>query len=105
MSFYWGTVIINNYVPIKVPEFTINRQTQNICITFVQRRPNVLVGPTLYKCYTNISCLLGMPLCGNLFRATTSDKRPNTMRDHPSGPITKELEKKKNSLCDSCVVC
>ena len=27
------------------------QQTQNICITFVQRRPNVEdVGPTLYKC-------------------------------------------------------
>ena len=29
-------------------------------ITFVQRRPNVFdVGPTLYKCYTNVLCLLG----------------------------------------------
>ena len=34
-------------------------QTQNICITFIQRRPNVFdVGPTLYKCYTNVLCLL-----------------------------------------------
>ena len=32
---------------------------QNICITFIQRRPNVFdVGPTLYKCYTDILCLL-----------------------------------------------
>ena len=31
-----------------------------ICITFEQRRPNVFdVGPTLYKCYTNVVCLLG----------------------------------------------
>ena len=31
----------------------------NICITFVQCRPNVGdVGPTLYKCYTNGLCLL-----------------------------------------------
>ena len=31
-----------------------------ICITFLQRRPNVFdVGPTLYKCYTNVLCLLG----------------------------------------------
>ena len=31
------------------------QQTQNICITFIQRRPNVFdVGPTLYKCYTNV---------------------------------------------------
>ena len=37
-----------------------SQQTQNFCITFVQRRPNVFdVGPTLYKCYTNILCLLG----------------------------------------------
>ena len=34
-----------------------SQQTQNICITFVQRRPNVFdVGPTLYKCYTNVLC-------------------------------------------------
>ena len=33
---------------------------QNICITFMQRRLNVFdVGPTLYKCYTNVLCLLG----------------------------------------------
>ena len=37
-----------------------SQKTQNICITFVQRRPNVFdVGPALYKCYTNVSCLLG----------------------------------------------
>ena len=39
-----------------------SQQTQNICITFtwfIQRRPNVFdVGPTLYKCYTNVLCLL-----------------------------------------------
>ena len=29
-----------------------SQQRQNICITFVQRRPNVLdVGPKLYKCF------------------------------------------------------
>ena len=38
-----------------------SQQTQNICITFVQRRPNVFdVGPTLYKCYKNVLCLLGL---------------------------------------------
>ena len=37
-----------------------SQQTQEICITFVQRLTNVFdVGPTLYKCYTNILCLLG----------------------------------------------
>ena len=40
-----------------------SQQTQNICIKFIQRRPNVFdVGPTLYKCYTNVSCLL---VCNN----------------------------------------
>ena len=33
--------------------------TQNICITFVQSWANVEdVGPALYKCYTNVLCLL-----------------------------------------------
>ena len=36
------------------------QQTQNICITFIPRRPNVEdVGPTLYKYYTTVLCLLG----------------------------------------------
>ena len=35
------------------------QQTQNICITFVQCWTNVeAVGLTLYKCYTNVLCLL-----------------------------------------------
>ena len=30
-------------------------------MTFIQRRPDVFdVDPTLYKCYTNVSCLLGV---------------------------------------------
>ena len=38
------------------------QQTQNICITFVQCWTNVEdVGLTLYKCYTNVLCLLGIP--------------------------------------------
>ena len=37
-----------------------NQQTRNICIIFVQCWTNVEdVGPTLYKCYTNVLCLLG----------------------------------------------
>ena len=40
-----------------VPAF---QQTKNICITFVQCWTNVEdVGPTLYKCYANVLCLLG----------------------------------------------
>ena len=39
----------------------LTQQTQNICITFIQRRPNVFdVGPTLHKCYTNVLCFLGI---------------------------------------------
>ena len=41
-----------------------SEEKQNICITFVQRQPNVFdVGPTLYKCYTNVLCLLGCRCC------------------------------------------
>ena len=42
---------------LKAQIFPVN--TQNICITFVQRRPNVFdVGPTLYNCFTNVfSCV------------------------------------------------
>ena len=37
-------------------------QTQNICITFVQRRPNVFdVGPPLYKSYTNVCAYWDVP--------------------------------------------
>ena len=37
-----------------------SQQTQNIFITFIQRRPNVFdVGPTLYKCYTYVLCIVG----------------------------------------------
>ena len=40
--------------------FNDNPANTKHCIIFVQRRPNVFdVGPTLYKCYTNVSCLLG----------------------------------------------
>ena len=46
------------YVCILLLQFmyhTTTQQAQNICITFVQRRPNVFdTGPTLFKCYTNV---------------------------------------------------
>ena len=39
------------------------QKTQNICITFVQRRSNVFdIVPTLYICYTDVLCLLGYAL-------------------------------------------
>ena len=46
----------------------ISQQTQNICVAFIQRPPNVFdVGPTLYKCYTTVLCLMACfytyPLC------------------------------------------
>ena len=43
-----------------------SQQTQNVCITFIQ---NIVIqcwnnvediGQMLYKCYTNVVCLLGM---------------------------------------------
>ena len=38
----------------------LTRQTQNICIIFIHCWTNVEdVRPTLYKCYTNVLCLLG----------------------------------------------
>ena len=40
---------------------TVYPVNTKICITFVKRRPNVFdVVPTLYKCYANVLCLLGM---------------------------------------------
>ena len=47
----------------------LSQQTKNICITFIQRRLNVFdVGPTLYKCYTNILCLLWCAFNWNIIR-------------------------------------
>ena len=55
----------NNVICIRLclgggPRVVVTQQTQNICIKFVQCWTNVEdVGPTLYKCYTNVLCLLG----------------------------------------------
>ena len=47
--------------PLQHPLPSLPQQTQNIYITFVQCWTNVEdVGPTLYKCYTNVLCLLGL---------------------------------------------
>ena len=44
----------------KLLNYLTSQQTQHICITFVQYWTNAEdVGPTLYKCYTNVLCLLG----------------------------------------------
>ena len=40
----------------------VTQQTQNTCVTFIQRRPNAFdVGTTLYKCFTNVLRLLERP--------------------------------------------
>ena len=54
-----GSKLCMGFQAVRV--FTVlTQQTLNICITFVQRRPNVFdVGPTLFKCYTTVLCLLG----------------------------------------------
>ena len=42
------------------PLLDISQGTQNMCIAFIQRRPNVFdVCPAMYKCYKNVLCLLG----------------------------------------------
>ena len=62
----------------------LTQQTQNICIALVQRRPNVFdVGPTLYKCYTNVSCLLG-----------TAQSSLRTSYDHQGKPNNTRMERK-----------
>ena len=48
---------------------------QNICIAFVQRWANVFdVGPTLYKCYTNVLCLLGIDTTVSLHYCWAGDQ-------------------------------
>ena len=45
------------YISHEIYTLTPTLQTQNLCITFVQRRPKFSTS-TLHKCYTNILCLL-----------------------------------------------
>ena len=63
------------------------QQTQNICTTFVQRRPNVFhVCQTLYKCYTNVvftglclsttSANKALPTLSQLFQLHTGREWP-----------------------------
>ena len=75
----------------------VTQQTQNICIAFVQRRPNVFdAGPTLYKCYTNVLCLLGIAglkastrhLLADQSRVIAPGSRgASSRRTHPRGPV------------------
>ena len=56
---------------------TNTQQTKNICITFIQRRPNVLyVGPTLFKFSPNVLCLLGIPDSSSTTAACSSTFHP-----------------------------
>ena len=46
-------------------ELELSRTVKKNCITFKQCRTDVEdVEPTLYKCYTNVLCLLGRPMTG-----------------------------------------
>ena len=59
----------SNHHPPPAPQ-----QTQNICITFAQCWTNVEdVGPTLYKYYTNVLCLLGRVLRNHLQTVKSRD--------------------------------
>ena len=45
----------------------IPANTKYLYNNFIQRQPNVLdVGPALYKCYTNVLCLLRLLFHDNL---------------------------------------
>ena len=54
-----------------------SEKTQNICKTCVQRRPKVFdVGPTLYKCHTNVFAFTGLRAANNdiLWQFLLNDK-------------------------------
>ena len=65
------------------------QQTQNICITFIQCWTNVEdVGPTFYKCYTNVLCLLGRGHPDNGWQGVVLTKcwlgkKPHTIDNSP----------------------
>ena len=53
----------NVYTVLAGQGHTTIPETQNICITFIQRRPNVFDdGPKLYKCYTDVFLFAGILL-------------------------------------------
>ena len=52
-------IVLMLYLYMCASVHRIIQQTQNIFITFIQRRTNNFdVGSTLHKCYTSILCLL-----------------------------------------------
>ena len=57
---YYPANMTESWPRSKCIENPVSQQTQNICITFVQCWTNVEdVGPTLYKCYTDVLCSQG----------------------------------------------
>ena len=61
MASHISSFTLDKYSNLPCPiERCLTQQTQHICITFIQCWTNVEdFGPTLYKCYTNVLCLLG----------------------------------------------
>ena len=60
---YFNQIIVHCANSCKQSIIVDTQQTENIWITFVQRRPNVFdAGPTLYKCYTNVFEFVAQPL-------------------------------------------
>ena len=73
----WCWANVEHWINIGSSSVLLNcqfsQQTQNICITFVERWPNVFdVGPTLYKCYTNVMLYKFLCLLGRLRFTSTS---------------------------------
>ena len=74
------------------------QQTQNICITFIQRQPNVFdIGPTLYKCYSHVLCLLGCWLNDELPLATLIQHFPKTFCSPGCNWLCRIAERKHQS--------
>ena len=75
-----SVVFIGNYINLYL-YLLYSQQTQNICMPFVQRRPNVFnVGPTLYKSYTNVWCLLCYWRAMFTMERDQGQKHGNTLR-------------------------
>ena len=56
---YYGAIKFPLRGKLRIIHDQLPANTKHL-LTFAQRQPNVFdVGPTLYKCYTNVLCLLG----------------------------------------------
>ena len=64
---------------------SVTQQKQNICITFIQRRPNVFdVGPTLYKCYTNICVCWDIQQRHDVVHIPDHERHRNALASRPT---------------------